>query len=151
MPDMKFKKILQNFRIPESLKEMELNLILDKITKRVRLNGKERSFLETYKDINDDDLKSFAMLSRLTTVEKINSLIDSKRKIICDLKDRDGKLGLQIVKIENLDEDEVSIINLKDGSTFKMKDNFLYNIIYNLKKDIYSLEASDEFYEKLKV
>ena len=151
MPDMKFKKILQNFRIPESLKEMELNLILDKITKRVRLNGKERSFLETYKDINDDDLKSFAMLSRLTTVEKINSLRDSKRKIICDLKDRDGKLGLQIVKIENLDEDEVSIINLKDGSTFKMKDNFLYNIIYNLKKDIYSLEASDEFYEKLKV
>jgi hypothetical protein len=151
MPDMKFKKILQNFRIPESLKEMELNLILDKITKRVRLNGKEKSFLETYKDINDDDLKSFAMLSRLTTVEKINSLIDSKKKIICDLKDRDGKLGLQIVKIENLDEDEVSIINLKDGSTFKMKDNFLYNIIYNLKKDIYSLEASDEFYEKLKV
>ena len=148
---MKFKKILQNFRIPESLKEMELNLILDKITKRVRLNGKEKSFLETYKDINDDDLKSFAMLSRLTTVEKINSLIDSKKKIICDLKDRDGKLGLQIVKIENLDEDEVSIINLKDGSTFKMKDNFLYNIIYNLKKDIYSLEASDEFYEKLKV
>ena len=136
MPDMKFKKILQNFRIPESLKEMELNLILDKITKRVRLNGKEKSFLETYKDINDDDLKSFAMLSRLTTVEKINSLIDSKKKIICDLKDRDGKLGLQIVKIENLDEDEVSIINLKDGSTFKMKDNFLYNIIYNLKKDI---------------
>ena len=151
MPDMKFKKILQNFRIPESLKEMELNLILDKITKRVRLNGKEKSFLETYKDINDDDLKSFEMLSRLTTVEKINSLIDSKKKIICDLKDRDGKLGLQIVKIENLDEDEVSIINLKDGSTFKMKDNFLYNIIYNLKKDIYSLEASDEFYEKLKV
>jgi hypothetical protein len=151
MPDMKFKKILQNFRIPESLKEMELNLILDKITKRVRLNGKEKSFLETYKDINDDDLKSFAMLSRLTTVEKINSLIDSKKKIICDLKDRDGKLGLQIVKIENLDEDEVSIINLKNGSTFKMKDNFLYNIIYNLKKDIYSLEASDEFYEKLKV
>jgi hypothetical protein len=151
MPDMKFKKILQNFRIPESLKEMELNLILDKITKRVRLNGKEKSFLETYKDINDDDLKSFAMLSRLTTVEKINSLIDSKKKIICDLKDRDGKLGLQIVKIENLDEDEVSIINLKDGSTFKMKDNFLYNIIYNLKKDIYSLESSDEFYEKLKV
>lgn len=148
---MKFKKILQNFRIPESLKEMELNLILDKITKRVRLNGKEKSFLETYKDINDDDLKSFAMLSRLTTVEKINSLIDSKKKIICDLKDRDGKLGLQIVKIENLDEDEVSIINLKNGSTFKMKDNFLYNIIYNLKKDIYSLEASDEFYEKLKV
>ncbi len=148
---MKFKKILQNFRIPESLKEMELNLILDKITKRVRLNGKEKSFLETYKDINDDDLKSFAMLSRLTTVEKINSLIDSKKKIICDLKDRDGKLGLQIVKIENLDEDEVSIINLKDGSTFKMKDNFLYNIIYNLKKDIYSLESSDEFYEKLKV
>ena len=32
-----------------------------------------------------------------------------------------------------------------------LKDNYLYNIIYNMQKDSYSLEAEDEFFEKIPV
>jgi hypothetical protein len=78
-------------------------------------------------------------------------LIESGKKVICNLEDRSGKIGLEIISTENLTDEETTILKLKHSETYKMKDNFLYNLIFDIKKNIYSLEASDEFFEKIPV
>jgi hypothetical protein len=151
MKVMKFKKFISYFNLRESLKEIELNTILDKISRRIKLSSGEEKFLDTYDNVNDEELKSFAMLSRQSAAQKIDELIASKKVVICNLEDRNGIIGLEIKSTEDVPDDEITILNLKNGEKFKMKDNFLYNLIYNIKKNIYSLESSDEFYEKIPV
>jgi hypothetical protein len=149
MPVKNLKKIFSSFRLPENLKEIELNSILEKISKHISLNSNEKKFLETFENVQDDDLKSFSLLSRQTATEKIDDLINKNKTIICDLEDRDGKIGQAIIDTYNDYENELTILKFKNQQIFKMKDNFLYNINYNLKKNIYTLEKSDEFYEKI--
>lgn len=151
MKVMKFKKFISYLNLRESLREIELNTILDKISRRIKLSTGEEKFLDTYDNVKDEELKSFAMLSRQSTAQKIDELIASKKVVICNLEDRNGRIGLEIKSTEDLPDDEITILNFKNGEKFKMKDNFLYNLIFNIKKNIYSLEASDEFYEKIPV
>jgi hypothetical protein len=148
---MNFKKFLSYLNISESLKEVELNKILDKISKKVKLSKREEDFLGKYNDIEDEELKDHTHLSRQNTFERIEKLLNNGKKIICNLYDRDGLIGLEIIKIYNDFENEVCILTFKNGEKFKLKDNYLYNIIYNLKKDIYSLEKEDEYFEKIPV
>jgi len=122
---------------------------LEKISKHISLNSNEKNFLETFESVKDDDLKSFSLLSRQTATEKINDIINQNKTIICELEDRDGKIGQSIIDTKNDYENEITILKFKNQQVFKMKDNFLYNINYNLKKNIYTLEKSDEFYEKI--
>jgi len=149
MPVKNFKRILSSFKFPENLKEIELNTILEKISKHISLNSNEKKFLETFESVKDDELKSFSLLSRQTATEKINDIINQNKTIICELEDRDGKIGQSIIDTKNDYENEITILKFKNQQVFKMKDNFLYNINYNLKKNIYTLEKSDEFYEKI--
>jgi hypothetical protein len=148
---MNFKKFLSYLNISESLKEVELNKILDKISKKVKLSKREEDFLGKYNDIEDEELKDYTHLSRQNAFERIEKLLNNGKKIICNLYDRDGLIGLEIIKIYNDFENEVCILTFKNGEKFKLKDNYLYNIIYNLKKDIYSLEKEDEYFEKIPV
>jgi hypothetical protein len=148
---MNFRKFISYLNLSESLKEVELNKILDKISKSINLSSKEKEFLGKYDNIKDDDLKDFKMLSLQSTFEKLQGLIDNNKKVICNLTDRNGKIGIQIVSIYSDYENEVYILNLKNSEKIELKDNYLYNIIYNLQKDIYSLETEEEFFEKLPV
>jgi len=149
MPVKNLRRIFSSFKLPENLKEIELNSILEKISKRKSINSNEKNFLETFESIQDDDLKNFSLLSRQTATEKINDIINKNKTIICELEDRDGKIGQSIIDTSNDYENELTILKFKNKQVFKMKDNFLYNINYNLKKNIYTLEKSDEFYEKI--
>jgi len=149
MPVKNLRRIFSSFKLTENLKEIELNSILEKISKRKSINSNEKNFLETFESIQDDDLKSFSLLSRQTATEKINDIINKNKTIICELEDRDGKIGQSIIDTSNDYENELTILKFKNKQVFKMKDNFLYNINYNLKKNIYTLEKSDEFYEKI--
>lgn len=148
---MNFRKFISYLNLSESLKEVELNKILDKISKSINLSSKEKEFLGKYDNIKDDDLKDFKMLSLQSTFEKLQGLIDNNKKVICNLSDRNGKIGIQIVSIYSDYENEVYILNLKNGEKIELKDNYLYNIIYNLQRDAYSLETEEEFFEKLPV
>jgi hypothetical protein len=148
---MNFKKFLSYLNIRESLKEVELNKILDKISKKVKLSKREEDFLGKYNDIEDEELKDYTHLSRQNAFERIEKLLNNGKKIICNLYDRDGLIGLEIIKIYNDFENEVCILTFKNGENFKLKDNYLYNIIYNIKKDLYSLEKEDEYFEKIPV
>jgi hypothetical protein len=151
MKIMKFKKFISYFNLRESLKEVELNQILDKISKKMKLTYGEESFLNKFGKVKDDDLKDYKMLSMQSTFDKINDLINNNKKVICDLYDKYGKIGIQIISIYNDYENEICILELKNGEKIDLKDNYLYNIIYNIQKDSYSLQAEDEFFEKIPV
>ena len=148
---MMFKKFISYFKLNESLKEVRLNQILDKISKKIELSKTEKDFLNRYDETSEEDLMDFRLLSKETTFNKISKLLEEKKKIICNLIDRDGKIGVQIVQIYNNYEDEFSIMTLKNGEKVKLKDSMLYNIFFNLEKDEWSLEIEDEFFEKLPI
>jgi len=148
---MKFRKFISSLGLSESLKEIELNKILDKISKKINLSSREKDFLGKYDEIQDSDLKDFRMLSRQHTFEAVSDLLKKDKKVICNLVDRNGRIGIQIVSIYNDFENEVCVMELKNGEKVTLKDNFLYNILYNLQTDKYSLEAEDEFFEKIPI
>jgi len=148
---MTFKKFISYFKLNESLKEVRLNQILDKISNKIKLSKTEQEFLDHYDQTSDEDLMDYRLLSKETTFTKISNLLDEGKKVICNLFDRDGKIGIQIAQIYNNYEDEISIMTLKNGEKVKLKDNILYNIIYNTNKDEFSLEMEDEFFEKLPI
>ena len=146
---MKIKKLIKYYLLGETVKEIELNRILDKINSKKKLSDKEINFLNLYQITRDDDMKDFMYLSKNSTYDKIKDLLDKDRKVICDLHDRDGKIGLKVVDIENDFEEDECILHLKGDETFVLEDKFLYNLIYNKKKDEYSLQEQDEYYEKI--
>lgn len=147
---MTFKKFLSYFKINESLKEDRLNKILDKTSSGTTLSKTDKDFLDQYDKKTDSDVMDSRMLSRETTFEKIRSLLDENKRVICNINYIESDEN-QIVEIFNNFEQETSILTLSNNKRFKLKDNFLYNIIYNIDKDEYSLEVESEFYEKIPV
>lgn len=148
---MKLKKLIRYYILGESIKEIEMNRILDKISKKSKLTKKEIEFLNLYNETSKSDDKDFMMISKNMVSKKVKDLLDKKRKVICDLHDRNGKFGLQITNVENHIEDDECLIIMKGEEKHKLHDKFLYNLIYNVKKDEYSLQEHDEYFEKLKV
>ncbi len=146
---MNIKRIIKYYIFKESVKEMELNKILEKVSKRKKLTERERKFLELYQVTREEEMKDFLYLSKNSTFKKVAELLELGKKVICNLHDRNGKFGDQITSIENNFEDETCTISMKHGENHKLHDKFLYNLIYNIKRDEYSLEEQDEYFEKL--
>jgi hypothetical protein len=148
---MKINKIIRHYIFGESIKEIEMNRILDKISKKLKLTKKEVEFINLYNETNKSDDKDFMMISKNLVYKKIKDFLSIKKKVICDLHDRNGKIGLPIIDIKNHIEDDHCIIIMNGGEYHKLHDKFLYNLIYNVKKDEYSLEEHDEYFEKLTI
>ena len=125
---MTFKKFISYFKLTESLKEARLNQILDKISKKVTLSKTEQDFLDNYDQTSEDDMMDYRMLSKESTFTKISNLLEDGKKVICNLVDRDGKIGIQIVKIYNRFDDETCIMTLKNGE--KVKFYFKYAFVH---------------------
>jgi hypothetical protein len=145
----KIERMIKYYLFKESVKDMELNKIKDKINKRKALTKREINFLELYQSTSKVELKDFLYLSKNTTFSKILELLESNIKVICNLHDRNGKFGMEIVKIENNFEEETCMITMIHDEHHKLHDKFLYNLIYNTKKNEYSLEEQDEYFEKI--
>lgn len=145
---MSTKKVLKHYLLGESLKEIEINRILTKVSKKSTLNDREARFLELYNHINDD--KDLMYLSKNSTCERIKFFLDNGKKVICDLHDRNGLIGLPIIDINNNYDDEYGLIIMK-SETYQLKDSFLYNLVYDKKLNRYSLQEQDEYFEKLEV
>lgn len=148
---MKISKLFKYYILGESIKEIEMNRILDKISKRVRITKREKEFLDLYNQTSKIEDRDYMMLSKNSTSKKVKELLEKDKKIICDLHDRNGKFGLQIIDITDDFESEESLIIMKSDEKHKMHDKFLYNIIYNIKKNQYSLQEQDEYFEKINV
>lgn len=78
---MKLNIKIMNFNkfIKESIKEKFLDKILDKISKNVTISTIEQNFLDSYSNMNEDDLIDFKMLSKETTFDKISTLLELKK------------------------------------------------------------------------
>lgn len=147
--NMKIKKLIKYYFLGESIKEIELNRILDKINSKSKLTERERNFIELYQTTREDEMKDYMLLSKNSAFEKLSELLGINKRIICDLHDSQGKFGLEIKRVENDFESDACTIYMRGDEKHKLKDNFLYNIIYNIKKDQYSLQEQDEYYEKI--
>lgn len=143
------KRIFKYYILGNSLKEIEMNRILEKISKDIKLSERESNFLNLYNQSIDDDYRDFMMLSKNVTYRKIKDLLEKSKTIICDLTDRDGKIGLPILDIRNNIEEETCLVIMSNNQSHGLHDKYLYNIIYNIKKDNYSLQEHDEYYEKI--
>jgi hypothetical protein len=146
---MKIKRIIKYYLFNESVKEMELNKILDKVSNRKSLTARERNFLELYKTTREEDMKDFLYISKNSTFKKVSELLEIGKKVICDLHDRNGKIGLEITGIENNFEEDTCTVSMKGDEKHQLHDKFLYNLIYSIKKDQYSLQEQDEYFEKI--
>ena len=146
---MKIKKLIKYYLLGESIKEIQLNRILDKISDKKKLSKKEINFLNLYQDTRVEDMQDFMYLSKNSTYDKVKDLIEKDRIVICDLCDRDGKIGIRVMDIKNKFEDDICTLFLKNGFKFNLEDRFLYNLIYNKKKQLYSLQEQDEYMEKI--
>lgn len=146
---MKIKKLIKYYLLGESLREIELNRILDKIGKKKKLSEREVNFLDLYQSTREDEMKDFMLLSKNATYAKVKDLLENNRRIICNLEDNNGRFGLLITSIENDFEEDDCIISMKGNEKHSLEDRYLYNIIYNVQKDEYSLESQDEYFEKI--
>jgi hypothetical protein len=145
---MKISKIIKHYILGESLKEIEVNRILDKIDNNESLSERESKFFDLYRSTKED-MRDYMMLSKNSTFSKIKEILERGTKIICDLKDRNGKFGLEIINIKNNFEDDKCLIEMKGNEKHYLEDRYLYNLIYNYKKNKYSLQEQDEYYEKI--
>jgi hypothetical protein len=147
--EMGLKKTLKYYILGESLKEIEANRILDKVSKKKALSDRENRFLELYNYKSEETPKDLMYLSKNTTCERVKTLLDSNMIVICDLSDRDGRIGLPILNIENVHSEDDCTVFMRDNETYKLQDRFLYNLIYNQKLNKYSLQEQGEYYEKI--
>jgi hypothetical protein len=149
---MNFKKFFSYFNLKESyFKDDKLNSILDKINKGLRITTREKEFLDNFEKSEDFDFQDYKMMTKNSAFNKIVELLENNKKIICNLTDRDGKIGLPIKHIHNDYRLEKMFMEISNGEKIELKDNFFYELNYNFDKDQYSLETSDEFFEKIPV
>lgn len=140
------KKWYKHYVLKESLKEIELNRILEKISNNESLTVREDNFLNLYNQTQDSDFKDYSHLSRNLACDKIIDFLDKKKKVWCDLCDRDGKINDLILHVDKLE----FRLGLKHGNII-IPDNYLYNLSYNIKSDEYSLTEQDEYFEEIEV
>ena len=146
----KFKKMVNSITstFSSSKKEDELNKILDKIGTGGKMTSSEKDFIDNYHTISDLDIQDLLYLDREKTAEKILQLLSSRKTIICDLFDKNGKIGSKIEDIEIDLHTERKFLILYHNEEVELKDSFLYNIIYTDRNE-YSLQSQDEYFEKI--
>lgn len=140
------KKWYKHYILKESLKEIELNRILEKISNGINLTSREDDFLNLFNQTQDNDISDYCYLSKNLACDKIVYHIDRKKKVWCDIRDNNGKINDVIIKVDK----PLFKLTLRHGE-YILRDNFLYNIQYNIKRDDYSLTEQDEYFEEIEV
>ena len=146
---MKIKKLIKYYLLGESLKDIELNRILNKIGDKKELSNRESNFIDLYKSTTQDK-KDYMLLSKNSTSAIIEELLELNIKVICDISDKNGNFGLRIIETENDIENNITIIKMRN-ETHYLEDRYLYNLIFNSKKNEYSLQEQDEYFEKITI
>lgn len=146
---MEIRGAINRYLLGKSVKEIEINRILDKISKGKKLSDRETNFLELYNITSNELCMDFMFLSKNLACDKIDILLKNGKNVICDLSDRNGRFGLKITDLSNSHIEEESIVYMTSGEKASMRDNCLYNIIYDAKRNKYSLQLQDEYYEKI--
>ena len=118
-----------------------------RLTKDINMKGIFGILEEIAKRQRFDD-RDYMLLSKNVTYEKVRQLLDNNKKVVCDIHDRDGLIGLLIQDVtNNISKDECKVI-MRD-MTILLNERFLYNIIYDVNKNRYSLQEQAEYMGKL--
>jgi hypothetical protein len=147
---MGIKKHIKYYLLGKSVKEIELSRILEKVKNGMELTTREKKFLDLYNETNQV-FTDYVYLSKNVVANKIRKLLKIEKEVMCNLEDRNGKIGYPIIDIVNNFESDKCEIITKHNIRCELKDNFLYNLIYNINKDNYSLEIQDEYFEKINI
>ena len=139
------KRLNINFKSKDNLKVEELNNILDKISLQSSLSEREFDFLDKFENISSDDFKDY---NYLTILDLFYIMTKINKTIICDIKDKQGKINEQIISVDYNHDECVLVLGLKHGS-YKLTDNFLYKLVFEFKHDNYSLDIQGEYHEKI--
>ncbi len=138
-------------KLVNSIQQERLNCILDKIRNNEELSNFEQIFLSKFDLIKEADYSDFTHLTKNQVFDKIFTLLSDGKVVYCDLFDKNGKINEQILSITNDFESDNCILYLKHNEKTIVNDKFFYRLTFNDKKNIYSLESHDEFYEKLNI
>lgn len=136
--------------IMKSVKENELDRILDKLSNAKIITDIEKRFLDNYDNISIDLVKDYSLLTNTDVYNRLSKILNLDIKANCDLYDRDGLIGIEILSVQTISEGNIYLI-LKNGEKMKLSDKFLYNMTYDFKNCRYSLNSHDEYYEKILV
>lgn len=128
-------------------KEMFKNILIGFDRFKDKISNKDKS--KIYSSIYSDG-KDYMMLAKNSTFYRLKDMLNKQVKIICNLKDRDGKIGEKLLDIKS-NQNETFELVLEKETPCKLYDRFLYNIKYNENKKLYSLEEHGEYFEKIKV
>ena len=143
---MGFKKWVKYNLMQESRKEIELNRILDKISKKTELTPREQNFLNLYDTTTDDDFMDFTYLSSDVFISKIRELLDKDKRVVNNITSKgENNSGVEVQDIKY--KEEGIFLLLKNGKTQKVSEKCLYNILYDIDKDQYLVQVQDEYYE----
>ena len=148
---MKIRNLRRYIVLRDSIKDLRLNKILDEMILKKKISDRDKEFLSKYDEIVESDVIDLSHLSKNDAYSKIKLLLGNKKRVICDLYDRDGKIDDDIIGIENDFEDDLCTIYLKHGETIELHDRYLYDIRYDFDSDSYSLWRGEEFYEKISI
>lgn len=132
-----------------SLKTKQLNAILDKLSSKGKITQKEKSFLDSFDSISDKDFGEFSMLTSKEAECKVEYLIHNNIDVICNICDDMGPMGYKIIDIA--EDNGSKILILEKKSTLELRDNCFYDLKYDIKKILFSLESNNEYYELIPI
>lgn len=144
---LKFNKFNMKL-VNENIKNTYLNHLLDKLSDGKRLNTSQLYFLNNIDDIKDIHIKDHKYKTNYDTYLMIMDILDNKINIRYGIKDDVDSFGENIIKIYRNNDDKI-IIKLENNKEKEIKDNFLYNMIFNIDRFEYELVEQDEYFEKI--
>ncbi len=148
--NMENKNLTKYLLLKETITEPKILNILEKISQNKKITKKDIMILEKWSEIEMLP-KDYSHLSKNKTHDVIQELLTESFKVMCDLTDRDGKIGEFIISVQNDFESETSLLRLDNNKTATLMDKFLYNINWKEKKRYYSLTTQGEYFEKITI
>lgn len=134
--------------VNENIKNTYLNHLLDKLSDGKRLNTSQLYFLNNIDKVKDSYIKDHKYKTNYDIYLVMMDILDNNINIKYGIKDDIDSFGQKITKVYRNNDDQI-IIKLENNKEKEIKDNFLYNMIFNIDKFEYELVEQDEYFEKI--
>ena len=134
--------------VNENIKNTYLDHLLDKLSGGEKLNKSQMYFLKNIDNIKDTHIKDHKYKTNYDTYLMIMDILENNIKIKYGIKDDISSFGQYILKVYRNNDDKI-VIKLENNKEKEIKDNFLYNMIFNIDKFEYELIEQDEYFEKI--
>lgn len=128
----------------KSIKENLIDSILDKIV----VNNITQKDIDMLNLVNSKEIKEHHLVSVNSLIQILNQLLEENERIFCKLTDSQGEINLFVTGVETSNELHFLILNKE---TFKLGDNFLYNIRFDFEKNYWIIEYSQVYSEEISI